>query len=226
MSAKTSPARRAAFMAAVAETGNRTIAAERARVSQSWVTLHRATDPAFRAELDAALRHARERLRKPAEGDGARGRLAIDPWRGAGGARANGRRTQIARARLKQWTPRVEARFLSALSACCNVAAACARSGSARRRRTTITIAGPNLRGDGTRRWSWAMRGSRRRWSSMPAICFRARHPPDVAIEPMRSTRRYRCSSSTSTCAAQGGGPDLGQAARSPWCGEPGRRSR
>ena len=47
MTAKTSPARRAAFMAAVAATGNRTLAAERARVSPSWVTLHRATDPAF-----------------------------------------------------------------------------------------------------------------------------------------------------------------------------------
>jgi hypothetical protein len=55
MSAKTSAARRAAFMAAVAETGNRTLAAERAKVSASWVTLHRATDPAFKAELEAAV---------------------------------------------------------------------------------------------------------------------------------------------------------------------------
>ena len=37
----------------------------------------------------------------------------------------NGRRTQIARARMKQWTPRAEARFLAALAACCNVTAAC-----------------------------------------------------------------------------------------------------
>ena len=36
---------------------------------------------------------------------------------------------QIARARLRQWTPRTEARFLRALSATCNVKAACAEVG-------------------------------------------------------------------------------------------------
>ena len=44
--------RRAAFLQALAETGNRTIAAARAKVSQSWVTLHRAEDPGFRAAMD------------------------------------------------------------------------------------------------------------------------------------------------------------------------------
>jgi hypothetical protein len=36
---------------------------------------------------------------------------------------------QVARARLAQWTPRVEARFLAALAATCNVRAACAEAG-------------------------------------------------------------------------------------------------
>ncbi|MCY7339583.1 MAG: hypothetical protein LH465_06480 [Sphingomonas bacterium] len=43
----------------------------------------------------------------------------------------NGRRTQIARARLTQWTARVETRFLAALAATCNVKAACAEVGLA-----------------------------------------------------------------------------------------------
>ena len=63
MSAKTSAARREAFFRALAETGNRTIAAERAKVSQSWVTLHRAQDPEFRARMAAAVAGAKDRLR-------------------------------------------------------------------------------------------------------------------------------------------------------------------
>jgi hypothetical protein len=39
------------------------------------------------------------------------------------------RRVQIARARLRQWTPRVEERFLAALAATCNVKASCAEVG-------------------------------------------------------------------------------------------------
>ena len=41
----------------------------------------------------------------------------------------NGRRVQIGRARLTQWTARVEARFLAVLSSTCNVKAACAEVG-------------------------------------------------------------------------------------------------
>ncbi|MDB5678707.1 hypothetical protein, partial [Sphingomonas bacterium] len=132
MSAKTSPARRAAFMAAVAETGNQTIAAESTKVSRSWVHLHQSTDPAFRAELDAAIATAKERLaaRRTDGGD----MTPAPGWRSIDGEElvvrgGNGRRTQIARARLRQWTPRVEARFLSALASCCNVKAACATVG-------------------------------------------------------------------------------------------------
>ena len=50
--------------------------------------------------------------------------------KGSGGS-GGGRRVQIARARAGQWTARVEARFLSALSATCNVKAACAEVGLA-----------------------------------------------------------------------------------------------
>ncbi|MES2442862.1 MAG: hypothetical protein V4574_08530 [Pseudomonadota bacterium] len=128
MSAKTSAARREAFLAALAETGNRTIAAERARVSQSWVTLHRARDPAFKAAMVAAVAGARARLG---------GAAAMRPpvgWGSLDGEElvvraGNGRRTQIARARIRQWTPRAEARFLGVLSATCNVKAACAAVG-------------------------------------------------------------------------------------------------
>ena len=128
MSAKTSATRRRAFFAALAETGNQTVAAERARVSRSWVSLHRAKDPAFRADMEAAIASARERLRAAADDPMPTG------WGSIAGEElvmrgSNGRCTQIARARLKQWTPRIEARFLAALEASCNVKAACAAVG-------------------------------------------------------------------------------------------------
>ena len=124
MSAKTSNARREAFFAAVRETGNQTLACERAKVSRSWVSLHRASDPAFRATLDAAIAEAKARLRT-ADGVGPGA-----GWRAQGGEElavrgTNGRRVQIARARLRQWTPRVEERFLHHLARCCNVKASC-----------------------------------------------------------------------------------------------------
>jgi len=146
MSHKISAARRAAFLEALAETGNQTIAAERAKVSRSWVCLHRAADPAFDAAVRAAIESAKARLR------GSDGRAPPSGWgfldgeelvvKGTGGSalrdaagaapqdeRKKGRRVQIARARLKQWTPRIEERFLAALGATCNVKAACAEVG-------------------------------------------------------------------------------------------------
>lgn len=128
MSHKTTPARREAFFRALGETGNQTIAAERARVSRSWVSLHRAQDPAFRARLEAVTAEAKARLRAasgvgPGSGWGS---LDGEELVVRGG---NGRRTQIARARLRQWTPRAEDRFLATLAATCNVKAACAEVG-------------------------------------------------------------------------------------------------
>lgn len=128
MSAKTSAARREAFFAALRETGNRTIAAERARVSQSRVTLHRANDPAFKAEIEAAVAEARARLRD------AEGMRPDKGWGSLDGEElvvrsTNGRRVQVARARVAQWAPRTEDRFLATLAATCNVKAACAEAG-------------------------------------------------------------------------------------------------
>lgn len=122
-------ARRAAFLRALAETGNFTLAAARAKVSRSWVTLHRAEDPAFRAAGDAAVAAARERLIAGAEST-----QAPAKWGLQGGAAlvvrgTNGRRVQIAQARVKQWDPAAEARFLQTLKATCNVKAACAAVG-------------------------------------------------------------------------------------------------
>ncbi len=140
MSAKMSAARRAAFLKGLAETGNVTVSAERAKVSRSWVQLHRSTDPEFDSACRAAVAEARERLsghgeRRPPSGWGFAGgeELVV---RGTGGARpstrsgpARGRRVQVARARIRQWTGRAERRFLEALAATCNVKAACAAVG-------------------------------------------------------------------------------------------------
>jgi hypothetical protein len=132
MTAKFGLARRRAFLAALAATGNQTLAAERAKVSRSWVTLHRASDPKFRRAMDEAAAEARAALsghgsRKPPGGwgylDGEE--LVVKGTGGSGG----GKRVQIARSRIKQWSPRAEKRFLTALSATCNVKAACAEVG-------------------------------------------------------------------------------------------------
>lgn len=128
MSAKTSAARREAFFKALAETGNQTISAERARVSRSWVSLHRQADPAFKARMEAAIAEARERLSKAG---------AVKPsgkWANINGETlvlrgSRGRRVQISRARLKQWTAAEEKRFLAVLAATCNVKLACREVG-------------------------------------------------------------------------------------------------
>jgi hypothetical protein len=144
MSRKFSEARRAAFLEAVAETGNQTIAAERAKVSRAWVQLQRSGDPAFRAGLAAAVAEARASLsnapgRAPSTGgslwDGTRappegwGFLDGEELVVKGASGGGGRRVQVARARFRQWTPRSEDGFLAALAATCNVKAACAAVG-------------------------------------------------------------------------------------------------
>lgn len=146
MSHKTSPARRAAFFAALRETGNQTLACERAKVSRSWVQLQRDVDPQFKADVVTAVAEARASLanapipdlRRGGQARSTSGRKPPRGWghldgeelvvKGTGGS-GGGKRVQIARARLKQWTPRVEARFLQALGATCNVKAACAEVG-------------------------------------------------------------------------------------------------
>lgn len=128
MTAKFSEARRRTFLAALGATGNQTLAAEKAKVSRSWVQLHRSTDPDFKAACEAAVAEAKTRLRLYPE------RRPPSGWGFLDGAElvvkgANGRRAQIARSRLKQWSPRVEQRFLAALAATCNVRASCAEAG-------------------------------------------------------------------------------------------------
>ena len=160
MTAKFSASRRAAFLAALRATGNQTLAAERAKVSRSWVQAQRSADPAFKLAVaeavalakQALIRGQAERERGPALAGGSFDTLrmsggSIRPakgWgfldgaelviKGTGGAAlgpviGGGKRIQIARARVRQWTARVEARFMTALTACCNVRAACAEVG-------------------------------------------------------------------------------------------------
>jgi hypothetical protein len=130
MTAKFGAARRRAFLAALGKTGNQTLAAERAKVSRSWVRLHRSGDAEFRRAMDEAVASF-------ALGNGT-GNAPPSGWgfldgaelvvRGTGGA-GGGKRVQIARARVKEWSPRVENRFLATLAATCNVKAACAEAG-------------------------------------------------------------------------------------------------
>lgn len=132
MTRKFDQARKDAFLRAVAATGNQSLAAERASVSRSWVQLQRSEDPGFRAAVEKAVAEARERLRaepsrRPPDGSAyaAGAELVV---RGTGGA-GGGKRVQVARARVKQWSPRAEERFLETLAATCNVKAACAEVG-------------------------------------------------------------------------------------------------
>lgn len=124
MPAKTSPARVAAFFRALEETGNRTIAAERARVSRSWVKHRGRADPDFAARVTATVAAAAERLRAAAS------TVPPSKWAAQAGEElivrgAGGRLAQVRRARLNEWTARVEDRFLAVLAATCNVMRAC-----------------------------------------------------------------------------------------------------
>ena len=147
MSVKFGPRRKAAFLKDLSFCGNQTLAAERVAVSRSWVGLQRASDPSFDAACRDAIAAAQLRLcssplpAQPPEGaespSPAEGRGSSRPPAGWGfldGAElvvrgSNGRRVQIGRARAHQWSARVEARFLGALAATCNVKAACAEVG-------------------------------------------------------------------------------------------------
>lgn len=152
MSRKFTAARRNAFLRALEQTGNQTLSAERAKVSRSWVCLHRRNDPEFDAACREAIAVAKMMLRddaelvpapplpahaphespSPAKGGG---RMPVDPkWRYHQGnelvvSGTNGRRTQLRRAKLSQWTPAVEQRFLAVLAGTANVKLACREVG-------------------------------------------------------------------------------------------------
>ena len=128
MSAKITYRRRAAFLRALAASGNLTLSAERAKVSRSWVCLHRSTDPAFDAACVAAIAAARITLGHH------QARGAAAGWGFAAGEElvingSNARRVQVRRAKNRQWTPRVELRFLDSLANTCNVKVAAAAAG-------------------------------------------------------------------------------------------------
>jgi hypothetical protein len=148
MSAKITASRRRAFLTYLSQTGNQTLSAERAKVSRSWVGLHRAEDPVFDAACREALAVAGERLgaadpHSPAAGSdhAPHGPLPGAPAGGRGVRYfdghelvvygTNGVRTQVRRARLDQWSPSTEDRFLALLAGSCNVRAACREVGMA-----------------------------------------------------------------------------------------------
>jgi hypothetical protein len=147
MSKKFTAQRKRAFLTYLGQSGNQTLSAERVKVSRSWVCLHRSGDPDFDAACRAAIAAAKaalEALASPPLADApspqplSRKGRGAERWRyfeghelvvrGTGGS-GGGKRVQIGRAREKQWTPRAEKRFLSALAATCNVKAACAEVG-------------------------------------------------------------------------------------------------
>lgn len=136
MTRKFGAQRKRAFLGYLAQSGNQTLSAERAKVSRSWVCLHRATDPDFDARCRQAIAEAVQSLEPPQDrhrGETRSNRPAVG-WRYFAGAElviagSNKRHAQVRRGRLKQWTARVEKRFLAALAATCNVKAACAEVG-------------------------------------------------------------------------------------------------
>ena len=173
MSKKFSAARKRAFLDYLAQTGNQTLSAERAKVSRSWVCLHRKTDPEFDAACREAIEVAKMMLRDdvqhlpppprghsidpggsmeplsplrpahaahespspPGRGRGVGGSGPSDPkWRYHEGVElvvggTNGRRTQVRRANVGSWTPKVEERFLAVLAGTSNVRLACREVG-------------------------------------------------------------------------------------------------
>lgn len=137
MPSRISTAREIAYLRALAETGNATWAALRARVSRSWAYKRREVDAGF----DALCREMMVRFREspmpplpnpsPAKGGGA--------FRHPTEGRGAGTRTRVNRDRAGGWTERREQHFLSVLSVTRHVGFAAAavgvRPGSAYQRR-------------------------------------------------------------------------------------------
>ena len=132
MSAKINEKRRAAFLKALAQSGNITVSAERSCVSRGWVLAQRKCDSEFDAACRAAILACVEALeahggRIPPKGWGHLDGMAL-VVRGTGSS-GGGKRVQIARARAGQITAAVEDRFLAGLEDTCNVQAALAEAG-------------------------------------------------------------------------------------------------
>ena len=130
MSAKITASRRRAFLTHLANSGNITLSAERAKVSRSWVRLHRSEDPAFDAACREAVAVAKMMLSDDAS------RLPAGPrWAWHEGCElvvngTRGRRVQVRRASTTQWTGTQEKRFLAVLAGTANVKASCRAVGT------------------------------------------------------------------------------------------------
>src|SRR3546814_18437265 len=109
MAVKFSETRRRAFLKALQETGKQTLAAKQAKVSGSWVQLHRSTDPEFKRQVEEAVAEAK-----------ARRSTAESPWPPSGRGHLDGaelvvkgtagpgrRRVRSARGGLRQINHRV-----------------------------------------------------------------------------------------------------------------------
>ena len=191
MTQKFGAQRKRAFLTYLSQSGNQTLSAERARVSRSWVQLHRSSDAEFDAACRAAIEEAREALGRVAHPNPALAAGKAANWRYLAGhelvlREACGRRVQIGRARLKQWTPRVEDRFLSTLAATCNVRAASAEVGMG----TTAAYHHRDRWPDFARRWDEALETGYVRLEA--ALVENACHlsgpretPPDVDMPPV-----------------------------------------
>lgn len=125
MTAKLGGKRLGTYLRALAETGNHSLAAERAGVSRSTIYKLRRADPAFEALWRKAKAKAAERLQslegnRPPPGWGGRGGVELAAIRGGKVIRSSG---------AARWTPRAEDRFLGQLRLCANASLACVRAG-------------------------------------------------------------------------------------------------
>jgi hypothetical protein len=99
-----------AYLRALADTGNATLAAERSGVSRTWAYKRREVD----ARFDALCREMIDRFRTPEPPHPARA-AGESPSPAYG--RGTGKRVRVNRGRKGGWTAAKEARFLAALAA-------------------------------------------------------------------------------------------------------------
>jgi hypothetical protein len=111
MTARVAAAKVEAFLAALAETGNASLAATQAGLSRSWVNKARGADAGLDARVRAARAAAAGRLAR------CEGNRPPEEWRMRRGVElVVTRRGQIARAPgARRWTKRMEERFLFAV---------------------------------------------------------------------------------------------------------------
>lgn len=185
MHRKMREARKKAFLKALAETGNFTLAAERAKVSRSWVLKARKAEPGFDAACEAAVWESFARL-----GGQDVNRPAGRRWGHLDGVElvvrgSNRRRVQIARARVRQFSPRTEDRFLSVLAATGSVKAAYKAAGMSKSAAYSHRKRWPGF----AARWDAALADSEVRLEfalvgAMGANPFSAEEPPEAAPVP------------------------------------------